>query len=378
MPRSRIITFAVACGLAAGNLYYVQPLLGVIGQEFHIGVATSGILVTTTQLGFAAGLFLLVPLGDLLENRRLITSVAACTVIALLAAASARSFPQFLAASLALGVTSVVAQILVPLAAHLAPAETRGRVVGQVMSGLLTGILLARAVAGIISGVLSWRAVYINSAVLLTLMTAVLMRAIPVRHPSLAEPYPALLASLARIFRKEPKLRRRAAYQAAMFGSFSAFWTTVTFLLSGPLHNLSQTQIGFFALAGAVGAIFAPVAGRLGDRGYSRSATGGALLLAVASFALTLFQTNLWALVAGAILLDLAVQTSLVLGQHTIYSLNPNERGRLNTIYVVSFFLGGAVGSALAGLAYAKGQWPAVVLLGAGLPAAAFLFWLTE
>jgi predicted MFS family arabinose efflux permease len=300
------------------------------------------------------------------------------TLLALVAAVFSPTIGIFLAASFAIGVTSVVAQILVPLASHFAPEGKRGEVVGQVMSGLLIGILLARAVAGIISSFVGWRGVYVVSAILLAGMIAVLARTIPYRAPDSNASYGALLASLARIYRSEPVLRRRAIYQFTMFGSFSVFWTAITFLLSSAPFHFSTAWIGAVALAGAAGAFIAPVAGRLGDAGYGRIATGCALLLASAAFALTLFQTSIVAIVAGAILLDLAVQTTLILGQHAIYALNPAERSRLNTLYISTFFLGGALGSALAAVLYAHGGWPAVVALGAGMPLVAFLIWLTE
>ncbi len=364
--------------MAVGNLYYAQPLLETLGQTFGVGEAPAGLIVTVTQLGYAAGLLLIAPLGDLVENRRLIVVVLGGTVGSAAAAALAGSFAAFLAASLALGVTSVAAQILVPFAAHLAPPERRGRVVGQVMSGLLVGILLARAVAGVVSGAVGWRAVYVLSATLMAAIIVVLMRALPERRPTVTLGYVALLTSLARIFRREPALRRRAAYQAAMFGSFSAFWTAVTFLLAAPHLHLSQTAIGVFALAGAGGALIAPVAGRLGDGGHQHTFTGAAFMLAAAAFGLTLLQTQLWALVVGAVCLDVAVQTTLVLGQRVIYALDPAARSRINTLYVATLFCGGAIGSAGAGVAYARAGWLGVVVLGAALPLAALLYWLSD
>jgi predicted MFS family arabinose efflux permease len=384
MPEPRVITktqiviFAVACGIAVANLYYAQPLLETIGATFGVNEAAAGLVVTVTQIGYACGLVLLAPLGDLLENRRLILTVMCGTLVALAGATLAPAFPVFLAASLAIGVTTVVAQILVPLAAHFAEPGKRGAVVGQVMSGLLTGILLARAVAGLLSAAIGWRGVYLVSAIVMTLLIVVLARTIPARKPESTASYGALLASLVRIFRSEPVLRRRIAYHFAMFGSFSVFWTSITFLLSAAPFHLSTAWIGAFALAGAVGAIVAPIAGRLGDRGHGRIATGAALLLASAAFALTLLQASIAALIVGAIALDLAVQTNLVLGQQAIYALNPAERSRLNTLYISAFFLGGALGSWLAGMLYAHGGWPAVVALGSGMPLAAFLVWLTE
>jgi len=378
MPASLVLTFAIACGLAVGNLYFAQPLLNTLAREFGVGAARAGIIVTLTQLGYACGLLLIAPLGDLLENRRLITFVYACSVLALLATVYAKTFSAFLAVSFLLGLTTVVAQMLVPLAAHLAPPEKRGRIVGQVMSGLLMGILLARAAAGIISGAFGWRAVYGSAAVAVTVMIVILRFRLPQRQPELAQSYGALLCSLGRIVRTQPQLRRRSLYQAALMAAFSVFWTGITFLLAGPLWRFTQTQIGLFAVVGAVGAMFTQFAGRMADRGHGHILTGGALLLGVSGVALTLLDTHLWALAVGAILLDLAVNSSLVTGQHVIYGLSPAERSRLNTVYIASFFGGSALGSALTGLAWTRGGWPAVVALGAAFPAAAFVYWLTE
>jgi predicted MFS family arabinose efflux permease len=378
LPRSLVTTFAIACGLTVGNIYYAQPLLATLADAFGTSEASAALIVTITQVGYAVGLLILVPLGDLVENRRLVVTISAGTVLALLVASAAPSLAVFFVASLGIGVTSVVAQVLVPFAAHLAPPETRGRVIGQVMSGLLLGILLARAMAGILAGVLGWRAVYLISAILLAAMILVLRRMLPIHKPTFAEGYGVLVASLAKIYRKEPLLRRRAAYQAIMFGSFSAFWTSVTFLLSGPQFHLSQAGIGVFSLAGAIGALFAPVAGHLGDAGFERPATGMAFLISAGGFALTLVPTKLWALVVGAILIDLGTQATLVLGQQVIYGLNPAERSRLNTLYIATFFVGGAIGSGVAGIAYAYAGWPAVVAFGAALPIAGFVFWLSD
>lgn len=375
---SLIVVFAAACGLSVANLYYAQPLIGTIASAFHVGQSSVGVAVTVTQLGYAAGLVLVVPLGDLIENRRLITVVMSVAVVALLAAASMTTLPGFFAAALAIGLTAVAAQIVVPFAAHLAQPESRGRVVGQVMSGLLAGIVLARVVAGIISGIAGWRAVYIFSAVLLAVMVVILRRSLPVRQPESVGTYRSLITSLGRIYLREPVLRRRAFYQAAMFGTFSVFWTGITFLLSRAPFDFSTTELGVFAIAGVLGVFMAPLAGRLGDKGHERWLTGAAFLLAAGSFAVTLLQKELWALVFGALFIDLAVQTTLVLGQRAIYALNPLERSRLNTLYIATFFVGGAIGSAGAGIVFARYGWPGVVTLGAAFPLAAFLFSLTE
>ena len=373
-----VLTFAIGCGLAVGNLYYAQPLTHVIGREFQVGDAQSSTIVTLTQLGYVCGLFLLAPLGDLLENRRTITVIFSGAVISALAMVSVTSFAALLAAAFALGFSSVIAQMLVPFAAHLAPPEKRGQTVGKVMSGLLMGILLARAFAGIVSGAFGWRTVYLASATLVGAMIVILRFRLPERAPALQQSYGSLILSLASVFRTQPVLRRRGIYQACMLASFSIFWTGVTFLLSGPKWHFSQTQIGLFALAGAVGALFTSVAGHWADRGYGRWITCVSLLLAIGALALTLLENQLWALVSGAILLDLAVNSNLVTGQQAIYELNGAERSRINTLFIAMFMSGAAIGSALAGLSYSRGGWPAVVVTGTAFPALAFLYWLSE
>jgi len=373
-----VLTFAIGCGLAVGNLYYAQPLTHVIGREFQVGDARSSTIVTLTQLGYVCGLFLLAPLGDLLENRKTITVIFSGAVISALAMVSVRSFSALLTASFALGFSSVIAQMLVPFAAHLAPPEKRGQIVGKVMSGLLMGILLARAFAGIVSGAFGWRTVYIASAALVGAMIVILRLRLPERAPTLQQSYGSLILSLAKVFRAQPVLRRRGIYQACMLAAFSIFWTGITFLLSGPRWHFSQMQIGLFALAGAAGAMFTSVAGHLADRGYGRWITCVALLLAIGALALTLLENQLWALVGGAILLDLAVNSNLVTGQQAIYELNAAERSRINTLFIAMFMTGAAVGSALAGLAYTHGGWPSVALTGAAFPMVAFFYWLAE
>jgi predicted MFS family arabinose efflux permease len=319
-----------------------------------------------------------VPLGDLVENRRLILTILAGTVLALVAATAAPNYASFLVASLGIGVTSVVAQVLVPLAANLAPPEARGRVVGQVMSGLIAGILLARAFAGFVSGIAGWRAIYGLSAVLMLATIGVLARVVSVREPAYAGTYASLMRSLVTIYRAQPVLRRRIAYQAAMFGAFSAFWTTVTFrLVAAPFH-FTEPEIGAFALVGASGALVAPVAGRLDDAGHGRAITGAAFCIAAAAFALAWIPGNIWTLALAGIGIDVAVQTTLVAGQGAIYALDPAARNRLNTLYVGLFFFGGAAGSALSSIAYARAGWPGVVALGVALPVAALLFWFSE
>lgn len=377
MSRSLVALFAVACGLCVANLYYCQPLLGALAHQFSLSEDQASLFVTLTQLGYVAGLLLLVPLGDLLENRKLVSTALLVTFCAAALAGVAPNALAFGVASVLLGAASAVAQLLVPFAAALAPPERRGQVVGEVMSGLLTGILLARGVAGIVSHSLGWRAVYLGAAGLMLGLMLVLRARLPQRHPHGSVSYGELIGSLGAIFLSQPVLRRRAFYQACMFCSMSAFWTCITFHLSARPYGFSEAGVGAFALVGALGALGAPLAGRGGDLGWGRPLTGLALLGAACCFGLTLQSGLVW-LTVGAIGLDLAVQTTLILGQQAIYSLDPAQRNRLNTLYVTLLFLGGAVGSALGGWGYARAGWPGAVTLGAGGPLLAWIVWWTE
>ncbi|HEY8338023.1 MAG TPA: MFS transporter, partial [Tardiphaga sp.] len=266
MSRGLTILLAVATGLIAANIYYAQPLAGPIGAALGMPSGATGLIVTLTQIGYGAGLLLIVPLGDLVENRRLVLCVIGLGALALLGAALSSHPAPFLAASLLIGLGSVAVQILVPYAAHLAPEAIRGRAVGNVMSGLALGIMLARPVASLITAWSSWRVVFVLSAVMMAVLAIVLRMVLPQRRPHSRMSYGALLASMGRLVVTTPVLRRRALYQAALFASFSLFWTVTPLLLAGPAFRLSQTGIGLFALAGVAGAIASPLAGRLADR----------------------------------------------------------------------------------------------------------------
>ncbi|MEV6057006.1 MFS transporter [Streptomyces sp. NPDC052107] len=369
IPGWLVALLAVACGTTAANLYYAQPLLSSLRDVFRIGTATVGGLITITQVGFAVGMLFLVPLGDRLEKRRLVIVLLAVTTLALAAAGAATSFPMLLIASLISGFTSVVAQILVPFAASLAPDHARGRIVGRVMSGLLTGILLSRTLSSLVSDVAGWRVVYFGSAVLMALLAIALRFALPEHAPTTGVPYHQVLRSTVQLVRTHSALRRRGLYQAAMFGAFSAFWTTVSFVLTGPGFLYSAIGVGIFALVGAGGAAVAPLAGRWADLELARPMTGAAFAVAAVAFvAASLGRHSIVLLALAAILLDMAVQTSLILGQHTIYRLDPNARARLNSAFVATFFIGGALGSQLGTIVYRLGGWTAVAALGAAMP----------
>jgi predicted MFS family arabinose efflux permease len=372
-----VLLLAAACGAAVANNYYAQPLLHTIAATFGVSEATAGLLVTAGQAGYAVGLALLVPLGDLLERRRLIARMLVLTAVAQTLAAVAPTF-AVLASALALaGVTSVVAQIIVPMAASLATDNERGQVVGKVMSGLIIGILLARTISGLIASVAGWRPVYFMAAAAMLLLAAVLYRALPEVEPSERIPYRALLRSVLDLIREEPVLRQRMGLGAASLGCFSILWTPIAFLLSGPPYHYGTALIGLFGLAGLAGAAAAPAAGRLADRGRGRYATLGSIVILLGSWSLLdLGAHSLAALIAGTIALDLGVQALHISNQSAIYALRPQARSRLNTAYMVAYFLGGAVLSAAASLVYSAAGWNGICALGALTAAAALWFWL--
>lgn len=373
----RTLTFvlAAASGVSIANIFYSQPLLDLIARTFAVPDSTASIVVTVTQLGYAAGIIVLMPLGDLIENRALASRVLIVTAAASAVVAFATNLPLFLAFSAILGFTSVVAQIVVPVAAHLAPQGQGGRYVGQVMSGLLLGIMLARSVSSFLADLWGWRSVYVVSAVLMVIMSVVLALTLPKRKPDHTGSYGSLMVSIWHLIREEPALRRRAAMQALMFGTFSAFWTSVTYELIKQ-HHLSQTQIAIFALVGAAGALAAPIAGRIGDRGHGRPATGIVFALAAVAMAVAGFGVhNLVVLALAGVLLDLAVQGNLVLSQQEIYALRPDARSRLNTVFIGSVFFGGAIGSALSGVLYDRAGWTGVAILGVVLALIGVAIW---
>lgn len=380
---SLIFILAAACGIIAANLYYAQPLVGIIGSAIGLSSGAAALIVTMTQVGYGIGLLFIVPLGDILENRKLIVSSLLLTAAVLTIAAVIKSAVLFLTASLVIGVGSVAAQILVPYAAHLSPEAVRGRNVGNVMSGLLLGIMLARPISSLVAEYLGWRAVYFISAALILALAFVLAKALPSRRPSAATVYPALLHSMLHLLKTTPALRRRAIYHACVFGTFSLFWTTVPLVLTGPAFHFTQKEVALFALVGVMGAIAAPAAGRMADRGWVRPATGWALAIVILSGLLPLLVPSGSAigvslLVGAAILLDMGVSANMVLGQRVIFSLGAEIRSRLNGLYMAIFFLGGAIGSAAGGWAYATGGWEAALLIGIAFPTIAMAYYATE
>jgi len=374
---------ALSAGLIVANLYYAQTLVGPISAATGLSPEAAGLIVTLTQVGYALGLLFIVPLGDLVENRKLVFVALIATAVALAAAALSTSAWLFLAASLGIGLGSVAAQILVPFAAHLSREETRGRAVGKVVSGLLLGIMLARPAASLIADHGSWHLVFGGAAVAILVLAFVLRSKLPQRLPTHQLSYGQLIASLWQLLATTPLLRRRAAYHAGLFGSFSLFWTVTPLMLEGPAFHLSQTGIAIFALVGMAGAIASPVAGRLADAGHTLPATAAALVLGIIGFALPLYQPasrelGIGVLAVASIVLDMAVAANLVLGQRAIFTLGAEVRSRLNGIYFALFFAGGALGSAAGAWVFAHHGWTAALFTGMAFPAAALLVWLGE
>jgi len=375
-----ILLFACACGLIVANIYYSQPLIGLIAPSVGMHPAAASLIVTVTQVGYCAGLLFLVPLGDLVENRRLVLWTLGGAIVALVLTTTATSAAGVLMATSLIGLGSVVVQMLVPMAAHVATDSNRGRVVGNVMSGLLVGIMLSRPIAGFVANRWGWRSVFGASAVVMTMLALVLWKLLPVRRPESTQSYGQLIGSLWTLLRDTPLLRRRALYQAALFGAFSLFWTAVPLKLAGPDFRLSQSGIAWFSLAGVAGALAAPLAGRVADRGLTRLATGMAMLIVATSFLVSRLDQgrSLMLLLAGAVLLDFGVQANLVLGQRDIYAIGSHLRSRLNGLFMAIFFIGGAVGSSVASVAMQEGGWVAVSWIGFGLPVAAWLYYMTD
>jgi predicted MFS family arabinose efflux permease len=377
------VLLGAACGLIVANLYFAQPLAGPIGAALGLSREATGLIVTLTQLGYGVGLLLIVPLADIVENRRLVVACIVLSCLGLVAAALSSTADMFLAASCVIGLTCVAAQIIVPYAASMVSDEHRGRVVGNVMSGLVIGIMLARPVSSFIAEIASWRLVYVLSAGVMLALALTLRLILPVRRPAAGLSYLGLLGSMGHLVATTPVLRRRALYQVALFGVFSLFWTTVPLLLAAEPFHMSQARIGLFALAGVAGAIAAPLAGRVADAGYSRPASIAATLTVVAGFGMSCLRLDgsvlsIALLTLAAILIDFGTTANLTLGQRAIFALPAELRGRLNGLFIAAFFLGGAAGSAVGGWAYATGGWSLAAVFGLAPPFLAFLYALTD
>jgi predicted MFS family arabinose efflux permease len=378
LSRRLLLLMAAGAGVSAANTYYSQPLLSTLSHYFGVSSGVAGLVATFAQLGFVLGLALIVPLGDLLERRRLVTVMTALTGLGLLGEAAAPEIGVLMALAVAVGVCTVTAQIFVPFAADLATPARRGRAVGTIMSGLLIGILLARTVSGLIADVASWRVVYVIAAALMFTLSLACRIELPPSAPAARTSYRLLLRSIGEIYAREPVLRRRGLYGGLAFAAFSTFWTAIAFQLAGHYHY-SQAVIGLFGLLGVAGASCAQVAGRIADAGWARVTTAGFIVLAGVSWlAMWIGGTQIVWMIVGILVLDLGVQGIHISNQSEVYRLRPEARSRLTTGYMCSYFAGGVTGSALAGAAYDAYGWTGVCVLGAIFPAVAFIAWLTE
>jgi predicted MFS family arabinose efflux permease len=371
IERSTRAAMAVGCGLAVANLYYAQPLLADMGRAFGVTDRRMGLVAMLSQVGYATGMLLFVPLGDRLERRSFILTMLGASTVALLGVAVAPSFAALAVASLAVGITTIAPQLLVPFAAHLAGPGERGRVVGTVMSGLLVGILAARTVSGVVGESLGWRAMYVLAAALMIGLSLALRRLLPQSRPEhCGMSFLELLRSIAGLLRDEPVLRQSCLFGAAGFGAFSAFWTTLAFHLTGPPFRYPSGVVGMFGLVGIVGALAASAAGRLADRQSPRRAIGAGLAGILSAFGvLGVAGGTLWGLIAGVILLDLAAQAAHISNQSRIYAVRPEARSRMNTAYMVASFIGGAAGSYAGAWGWSLAGWGGVCLVGAAMTA---------
>jgi len=376
LSRWQVLLMAFATGVAVASNYYAQPLLHTIAGQFGVSFARAGTVVTVAQLSYAAGLILLVPLGDLFERRRLIVVMSLLSAAGLVLSALSHQFVWLLVGTALTGLFSVVAQVLVPFAATLARPEERGQIVGTVMSGLLLGILLARTVAGALSSLGDWRTVYWIAAAALVLTTGMLYRHLPRFHQTAGLGYPQLLRSIGTLFAQEPVFRLRTVLGALSFAMFAIFWTPLAFLLAAEPYGYSDATIGLFGLVGAAGTLAAGVAGRMADRGKAALATTVALVLLAASWLPLGFSTHsLIALVLGVIVLDLAAQLLHVSNQNVVYALRPDARNRLNAGYMTGYFIGGSLGSLVSAQVFDRFGWTGVCVTGAGVAMVAIAVW---
>lgn len=356
---------ATAGGIAVANLYYNQPMLPEIGLSFGVAANVIALLPMLTQIGYALGLFLFVPLGDVVDRHRLVMALLFGVILSLLALALAPSLVWLDIASLTLGMTSVVAQVLVAFAAQLSPPQHRGRIVGALQAGILAGILLARTVSGTVSAHIGWRPMFWLAAAMVLVVLVVLHRVLPRTPPPPSQPYLRVLRSLKDLWQSYPQLRTSSLIGALLFAAFSVFWSTLAFRLGEPPFGYGPQVAGLFGLLGAAGAAIAPLAGRLTDsRGAAFTVAVGTVVVATAFVVFILSESSLVMLALGVVVLDVGIQAAMNGNQSTVLSSAPQATSRTNTIYMVLYFVGGALGSYTGGLVWHHFGWPGTTALG--------------
>ncbi|WP_447802619.1 MFS transporter [Pseudomonas serbica] len=374
---SLTLLFSITCALAVANVYFAQPLLDSMAQSLGVASSMIGIVVTATQVGYALGLLFIVPLGDLVNRKRLMLTQVLLSAVALAAVGAAQQWLALLGAMIVMGLLAVVVQVLVAYTAVLATPSQRGQAVGTVTSGIVLGILLARFTSGLIADIAGWRAVYYVSSGLMLTLAAVLWKVVPVTpSPRQKDTYLALIGSLFKLFISEPTLRARGLLALLIFAAFSVLWTAMVLPLSAPPLSLSHTAIGLFGLAGVAGALAARRAGRWADQGLGQRVTGIALgLLTLSWLPISVAETSLVALVCGVVLLDFAVQAVHVTNQSIIFAARPDAQSRMVGAYMCFYSVGSALGAAAATQVYALWGWEAVSLLGALISVSAWILW---
>lgn len=369
-----ITVMAIACGLTVANLYYIQPLLADMAKTFNVSELSVGSAAMLTQIGYAVGMVLILPLGDIKEKRTLITVMLLLSVLSLTSMFFSHNITMLMVSSFAVGFTSIVPQFIIPLAAQLSAPKERGKIIGTVMSGLLIGILASRTFSGILGGYLGWRIVYIIAAGMMLILMIVLRKTIPSSKSVSNIKYIDLLKSLFKLIKTEAVLREASINGAMMFAAFSAFWTSLTFLLQSSHYNMGSQAAGLLGLVGISGALAAPLVGRIADKKGSRFVIGICIAIVIVSYIIFIFLGfKMFGLILGIILLDLGVQSCNVSNQTRIHSLNEEMRNRINTVYMVCFFLGGSLGSFLGSYSYSHFQWYGVCCFGIATQVIAFI-----
>jgi predicted MFS family arabinose efflux permease len=374
---------SIICAFAVANLYYNQPILVAIAQSFQVSAAEVGWIPTLTQLGYAFGLLLFVPLGDRLEQRQLIVIMLLATAMTLFAAALSPNLNTLILTSFAIGLTTIAAQILIPFATQLAQPSEQGKIVGNLMSALFVGILLARPLGGWIGEQFNWRGIYWMAGSVMVLLAIASAQFLPKYQPKSKLSYGELLGSLWQLVNSQPTLREASLIQAMLFGAFSVFWSTLSFLLTRPPYSYGSQAVGLFGLVGIAGILVAPLLGQLADRGTAktlRSIVGIAIIGAIVAYVIFWqWGAQLWGLIIGSVLLNLSSQSALIANQVKIYSINPNARSRLNTVFMMSTFLGASLGSVVGTYGWKLLQWKGVCIAGVLLlGVAAMQFWLSK